>query len=336
MPSSSQPPSERGEQWPPFDKSGATKRYIIPSRARVRQRTKKNSSLSSWQQAPDEQQQEPEVEGNRVILFRKTNFFVRTVYRPDKQSGIRRQLTGKTVVIPTIKIPREERLVACETRLLPKISPINPPEPRTFPVPAWLEASIVAVGLFISLIAHALNMFNFPRYELDEGTYISSAWAILQGQITPYPYGYGHPPLAWMQIAAWVQLTGGFFTFGDALNTGRVFMLLYALGCSLLIYLIVQRLSSSRGAGLLAMVIFSLSPLGITYQRQILLDNVSIFWLLLSLYLLVAGNSRLLLIVLSAISLGIAILSKEVFLLFVPAMIYAAWLHATGFQRKFV
>jgi hypothetical protein len=178
-------------------------------------------------------------------------------------------------------------------------------------------------------------MFSFPRYELDEGTYMSSAWAILNGLITPYPYGYGHPPLAWMQIAGWVQLTGGFFTFGNALNSGRVLMLLFTLGCSLLVYLIVRRMGGSRSASLLALVIFSLSPISLTYQRQVLLDNVGTFWLLLSLYFVVISNSRLLFIVLGAISFGIALLSKEIFLLFMPAMIYGVWLHTTKFQRKF-
>src|SRR5690349_24138157 len=211
MTSSYQPPSEQGEQkWPLLDKPVATKRYIIPSRARVRQRQKKHSNLSPWQPVLDEKQQEPEIEGERIILFRNPNFFVRTTYRPDKQYNQRLHSTGKTAVIAKIRLPQEEHMVACETRLLPRVSPINPPEPRKFLVPAWLEALTVTIGLLISLIAHAFNMFNFPRYELDEGTYISSAWAILQGQITPYPYGYGHPPLAWMQIAAWVQLTGGF------------------------------------------------------------------------------------------------------------------------------
>jgi len=56
-------------------------------------------------------------------------------------------------------------------------------------VPAWLEAIIVIVGLTLSFAAHAYNMFNYPRYELDEGSYMSSAWAILNGMITVYPYG---------------------------------------------------------------------------------------------------------------------------------------------------
>src|SRR5439155_21960542 len=65
------------------------------------------------------------------------------------------------------------------------------------------------------------------------------------------------------------------------------------------------------------------------------LDNIGTFWLLLSLYLLVISNSRLLYIVLAATCFGIALLSKEVFVLFIPVMIYALWLHTTRFQRKF-
>jgi 4-amino-4-deoxy-L-arabinose transferase-like glycosyltransferase len=281
--------------------------------------------------------QELEIEDGNVILHRSPNFFVRTAYRLDqkqKQNPLRRP-TGRTTAMPRTIPNQEQRIAASDTRMMPKVAPINPVKEKTFPIPAWLEAIVLVAGLMVALIAHALNMFNFPRYELDEGTYMSAAWSILNGSLWPYAYGYGHPPLAWIQIAAWTQLTGGFFTFGNALNSGRVLMLVYALACSLLVYLMVRRLSGSRSAGLLAMIIFSLSPLSLTYQRQVLLDNVGTFWLLLSLYLLVVGNSHLPYIVSAAISFGIALLSKEIFLLFLPVMIYAVWLHTTKFQRKF-
>lgn len=237
-------------------------------------------------------------------------------------------------MLPRVNPAQEERMATRETKELPTIAAINPVKVKAFPVPAWAEVFVVVVGLLVSGVAHAINMFNFPRYELDEGTYMANAWAILHGMISPYAYGYGHPPLAWIQIAAWIEATGT-FTFGNALNSGRVLMLLYACACSLLVYLIVRRLGGSRSAGLLALVVFSLSPLSLTYQRQVLLDNVGTFWLLLSLYFLVVGNSRLLYIALAAVSFGIAFLSKEIFVLFLPTMIYATWLHTTKFQRKF-
>ncbi len=278
----------------------------------------------------------PTHEESNLILYRTPDFFLRTVYRVGQNVNPLRRSKGLLATMPRVMPQQEKRVANSETRMMPSISPINPINKKgQIPVPMWLETLVVVLGLLVTGIAHALNMFNFPRYELDEGTYMASASAILHGQLWPYAYGYGHPPIAWMQIAAWVELTGGFFTFGNALNTGRVLMLGYALGCSLLVYLIVRRFGASRSAGLLAMLIFSLSPLSITYQRQVLLDNVATFWLLVSLYLLVVGNSRLKYIVLSALALGISILSKEVFLLFVPTMIYAVWLHTTQFQRQF-
>ena len=282
------------------------------------------------------QQSQPEIEDGNIILHRSPNFLLRTVYRAGQRVNPLRRPTGHTTMLPRVMPHQEKRIANSETRLMPKIALSgNFAQTRAFPLPAWMEAVVVVIGLMASFVAHAYNMFNFPRYELDEGTYMSSAWAILNGLITPYPYGYGHPPLAWIQIAGWVQLTGGFFTFGNALNSGRVLMLLYALGCSLLVYLIVRRMGGSRSASLLAMVIFSLSPISLTYQRQVLLDNVGTFWLLLSIYFIVIGKSRLLFIILGAISFGIALLSKEIFLLFTPVMIYGVWLHTTKFQRKF-
>jgi 4-amino-4-deoxy-L-arabinose transferase-like glycosyltransferase len=276
-----------------------------------------------------------EIENGNIILYRRPNFFLRTVYRPGQKQHPLRKPTGNTMVMPKVMPHQETRVAESDTRLMPKVS-LNTAKPtRAIKLPAWLEAMFVVLALVGTFLTHAYNIFNFPRYELDEGTYISNAWAVTQGLISPYPYGYGHPPLAWIQIAAWLQLTGGPFTFGNALNSGRVFMLLYAIGSALLVYLIVRRWSGSRSAAFLALIIFSLSPLSVTFQRQIYLDNVSTFWLLLSLYLLAVSNSRLLYFVLAAISFGISVLSKEIMLLFLPVMLYAAWLHTTSFQRKF-
>lgn len=278
-------------------------------------------------------QQQPEVEGNNLILYRSSNFYLRTAYRVgQKLAPLHRPSAYAKTMLDQQQMQRME---ASETRALPNITLSNPEKKEKIPVPAWAEAMVVVAGLLVVLVMHALNMFNYPRYELDEGTYISSAWAILHGLITPYAYGYGHPPLAWIQIAAWIQLTGGFFTFGNAMNSGRVLMLLYAVASALFVYLIVRRMGTSRSIALLAMALFALSPLALDYQRQILLDNIATFWLLVSLYLLAVGNSRLTYIAGASVAFGISILSKEVMVLFIPGMIYAAWLHTTKFQRKF-
>src|SRR5579859_5564177 len=282
-----------------------------------------------------QQKPKPEIENGNIILYRTHNFFLRTSYSPGQRQNPLRKPTGHTSVMPRIMPDQEKRIASSETRRMPSVAVTTTRQTRAIPIPAWAEAILVVIALMGVLVAHAYNMFNFPRFELDEGTYMSNAWAITQGMLSPYAYGYGHPPLGWIQIAGWLQLTGGPFTFGNALNSGRVFMLFYAVGSALLVYLITRRMTGSRSAALLALAIFSFSPLSITYQRQVFLDNIATFWLLLSLYLLVSSASRLKYIVGAALAFGIAVLSKEVIAVCFPALIYGAWLFCTKFQRKF-
>lgn len=282
----------------------------------------------------------PGVQSTQV-LFRRQNFFVlaRSLQKPRlvpqlAHGGVEAGLDGHyanqgepavqktTTVLDGLIHPERNRAIVF-------------PSSRTLTVPAWLETILVFIALASSFAAHAINMFYYPHYEQDEGTYMMYAWAILHGSITNYPYGYGHPPLAWLQIALWEKLTGGFATFGNAINSGRVLVLLLAIGSALLVYQIARKMGAGLSACLLGLVIFSFSPISITFQREVLLDNFATFWFLLSFYLIVAGKSRLFYTVSAAICFGISLLSKEVMIVFIPVMIYVVWLHTTRFQRTF-
>src|SRR5258708_3812600 len=153
----------------------------------------------------------PEVVNGNVILYRRPNFFVRTVYRPGQRQSPLRKPSGYTTKTPTVIPGQGKRIASSETRMMPRVAVHTTKQTKAIPMPAWLEAVIVVLALAGTGVAHAYNLFNFPRYELDEGTYMSNAWAITQGMLSPYPYGYGHPPLAWIQIAAWIKLTGVYF-----------------------------------------------------------------------------------------------------------------------------
>ena len=229
------------------------------------------------------------------------------------------------------------RLAALESTLTSRVGSLSRGKSAAAApwIPTWLGALAIIGVLAAAFAAHAINLFNFPRYELDEGTYVSSAWAILNDRITPYPYGYGHPPLGWFQIAVWAQLSGGFFSFGNALNTGRVLMALYAVASAFLLYLIAAHLSGRRSIGILAMILFSFSPLSLVYQRQVFLDNIAVFWLLLSVYLIITSKSRLAFIVGAGLAFGFAVLSKETAVIFLPVMIYLLWRNISKYQRMF-
>ncbi|GHO42551.1 phospholipid carrier-dependent glycosyltransferase [Ktedonospora formicarum] len=277
-----------------------------------------------------------ELDPGNVTLYRNSRFFVHAVI-PDKPPKEETHEAGNTSLLEQIRwlSAERQRITLIRTRLLPRIDLFNPSQRKTIVIPLWIEGLVVALALGLTLWAHALNMFNFPLYGPDEGAYMANAWALIHGNLQPYPYTYDHPPVGWMQIALWTLLTGGFFSFETAINSGRVMMLALSGGSALLLYLITRRLSGSRSASLLALAIFALSPLAITYQREVLLDNIGTFWLLLSIFFVVHGNSRLRNIIYSALALGIAILSQEVFIVFVPIMLYSVWLFATRFQRKF-
>lgn len=286
-------------------------------------------------QPPVAEPPEKKDPGNMTI-FRTGNFFVHA-FAPIQKTGRLQGASGNATILERLRwtSAEKQRLLAAQTRLLPEIDVFNSAQWQEIPIPGWFEAIAVALVLGITLVLQALNMFNFPAYTPQEGNIMSNSWAILHGMITPYTYTYDQPPVGWVQIAGWIQLTGGLASFGNAINSGRVLMLLMAGASSIFLYLIASRLSGSRSAALLATIIYSLSPLSLLYRREILLNNVGVFWLLLSLCLITTGKSRLPTYLMAAIAMGIAILSKGTLIIFVPATLYIIWLFATPFQRKF-
>ena len=93
----------------------------------------------------------------------------------------------------------------------------------------WATA-LLGLTLVVAVLVHSYNMFGFPLYLGDEGIYMSQAYATLKmGRITPYTYWYDHAPAGWLLIALWSAITGGFNTFGTAVDGGRVLMLLLHL-----------------------------------------------------------------------------------------------------------
>jgi 4-amino-4-deoxy-L-arabinose transferase-like glycosyltransferase len=197
------------------------------------------------------------------------------------------------------------------------------------------ELWIVAI-LLVAALAHGINMFNFPTYVGDEGIYMSQAWAVAkEGRLAPYTYDYGHAPLGWIQLAIWSMLTGGFHTFGMTINSGRVLMLIMQVGSTFLLYRIARSISHSVTVASLACLLFALSPFAIYLHRRVLLDNITTFWMLLSIILLVSGRFSLKRVWLSAAALGISILSKENTGFLVPVLTYLVFLLADESHRWF-
>ncbi|HEY7414451.1 MAG TPA: hypothetical protein VH593_04610, partial [Ktedonobacteraceae bacterium] len=291
---------------------------------------------AGWEPQASAQPRGPDRAPGDVTLFRTANFFVHA-FATMVKTGSLQKVGSSTTVIERIRwiSVEKQRLMAAQTRLLPQTDTVSATQWQMITLPGWLEVLAVIIIACITFFVQVINVFNYPAYTADEGNYMANAWAILHGRLEPYAYTYDHPPIGWLQIAAWTLPTGGIASFGNAINSGRVLMLLLAAAGSLLLYLVTSRLSGSRSAALLAMVIYTLSPLSLIYRHEVLIENIGAFWLLLSLCLITTGRSRLPTFVFAAIALGIAILSDEIFLIFIPVMLYSVWLYATPFQRKF-
>lgn len=199
-----------------------------------------------------------------------------------------------------------------------------------------IELIILAIILIITGLAHGYNIFNYPAYFDDEGTYSSYAWSFLNtGKLSHYTYHYDHPPLGWIQIALWALVTGGFSSFGFAINSGRILMLIFSLGSIYLVYRISRNIGLGICASSIGTLLVALSPLAIAMNRMVFLDNIMVFWLLLSAYFLSKNSKKITLVVFSAFAFGIAVLSKEIALLFMPAFLIFIYQKMNKHQRVF-
>jgi 4-amino-4-deoxy-L-arabinose transferase-like glycosyltransferase len=183
---------------------------------------------------------------------------------------------------------------------------------------------LLTIAMVSGLITHAYHLFDYPLYSTDEGIYLERAWAILRiGKLSPQTYFYDHAPGGSILIAAWESvLPRQFETFGNPVNSGRLLMLILHLASVFFLFQIARRLSGGLIAPAIATFLFNFSPLAIYYQREVLLDNIMVFWLLLSIYLLLSREGRLFTGLWSGLAFGIAVVTKENAIFFAPAIFY--------------
>lgn len=203
------------------------------------------------------------------------------------------------------------------------------------PMVRW-EWLLIGAILLIAAFAHGINMFHFPYLEDDEGTYMSQAWAVINdGRLAYYTYWYDHAPAGWLLIALWNILTGGLHTFGPAIDSGRVLMLILQVASTFMVYRIARNISHKSSVAVVASLLFALSPYGIYYHRRVLLDNITTFWMLLSILIVLSKRLSLKRVWLSALALGISILSKELTVFLFPVLMYLVYYRVHELHRRF-
>jgi 4-amino-4-deoxy-L-arabinose transferase-like glycosyltransferase len=101
-----------------------------------------------------------------------------------------------------------------------------------------------------------------------------------------------------------------------------------------LLYLVALRLALRRVFAVFAVLLFGLSPLALHYQRMVLLDNIAVGWLLAAFALALTPARRPSAYAFAGVCFGGAVLTKETFLLFLPALVLAIWQSSHGQTRR--
>ena len=230
-----------------------------------------------------------------------------------------------TVTKNTTRIPRAR--TAPTTLVLAKADPVAP-QPRRRRRPA--AEAYLAVGLTaLVLTVLSINITGFPMASDDEGTYLAQAWAVAHGQgLAHYTYWYDHPPFGWMQLAALSWLPDALGVDAPAVAAGRVAMLPVMASSLLLVFVICRRIGMTTWAAAAALLVFGLSPLAVTMDREIYLDSFAVAWMLGALVLALSPRQHLWHFTAAGAATAMAVLSKETMLVTAPAVVVAMWQNA--------
>ena len=195
---------------------------------------------------------------------------------------------------------------------------------------------MLTVILILGLVARAWNLFGYPAFSDDEGTYVAQAWAVRNGLgLAHYTYIYDHPPLGWIQIAALSWIPTLVAPSLPAVAAGRIVMLVFAGVSIVLLYCVARRLRFSNWAALAATAVFAFSPLAIALHRQVFLDNIAVTWILVAFLLALSPRQHLGLQMLAGVTAAVSVLSKETLILAVPAILLALWQNSHPRTRNF-
>jgi hypothetical protein len=216
------------------------------------------------------------------------------------------------------------------------------PEPLPEPAPErsvrrrqlTVDRCLAAASALASLVIGLVNLGRFPSYAQDEGVYTMQAWAVLHGQLTPYPYWYDHPFLGWVQISPFLALgrclAPGTSPVADA-RLAAVTALAVDAG---LMFLIARRLRMGRCAAILAVALFVFSPLVQDEMRRVFLDNVAMPWVLAAVALALSARSWESGPIRAGMCFAVAVLSKETSLVIAPAVLVAIARNADPGERR--
>ncbi|AEH11648.1 MULTISPECIES: glycosyltransferase family 39 protein [Protofrankia] len=186
----------------------------------------------------------------------------------------------------------------------------------------WHSIIILAVLIVVCGLVHGINQDGWPgRVNDDEGTYTAQAYAMeYWGQIAHYTYWYDHPFGGWLLIAVYTTLTHAFERAPTAVAAARECMFVVHLVSCALLYLLARRLALRRVFSAAAVLLFSLAPLAVWYQRMAFLDNIAVMWVLAALVCAASPRRSAGAAIWAGVFMAFAFWSKETTLILLPAV----------------
>jgi 4-amino-4-deoxy-L-arabinose transferase-like glycosyltransferase len=204
---------------------------------------------------------------------------------------------------------------------------------------------LLFIPLVLSSFTHLWNLSQFPSFHPDEGVYIKRALNILEGNgphdnTASFDHSqdstssFDHPYFGQIFLAAFLGLIG----FPDSINPStdvqsietlylipRILMGIVAVIDTFLIYKITEK-RYNRTIAIFASILFAVMPLT-WFMRRIVLDSIMLPFILTSIFLALKIGPRSIsknkiLLLLSGISMGIAIFTKIPAICFLPIVIY--------------
>jgi hypothetical protein len=198
------------------------------------------------------------------------------------------------------------------------------------------DLSIMFGLLVVCGLVHGIGFDGYPgRINDDEGTYVAQAYAMeFRHSIAHYTYTYDHPFGGWLLMAASFTVTGALHWTSTAVTAGRLVMLVVHLVSCLLMYGLARRLGIGRVASTAAVLLFSLSPLAVFYQRMAFLDNIAVMWLLAALYTAASSRRSVASALTTGAFLAAAIWSKETVAFLLPCVYWLLRQHSDDRNRR--
>ena len=179
----------------------------------------------------------------------------------------------------------------------------------------------ILVPLALSAFTHLWNPTGFPNLFYDEGVYMRRAMHVMEGLGPQESSFYDHPLFGQIFLAGILALIGypdWFDSSGDLASlellygVPRILMGILAVADTFLVFKISERLYN-RNVASFASILFAVMPVT-WFTRMILLDSILLPFLLLSILLALcpvqSKSKNYVLILISGISLGLAIFTK--------------------------